>query len=69
MDAWQLSMAVGLSASTLLSAVLWLRARRRYFAQRSAFRWVAPPAIRFGWVAIVAPLVEVWILYMGGFWA
>lgn len=67
-NTWQWSMALGLGASSIASAVMWRRACKR-FSKQAFFKTAPPPAIRFGWTAAVAPLVEAWVLWMGGFWA
>lgn len=67
MNTWQWSMALGLSASTVFSTVLYFKALKQ-FRRQAFFRASPPPVIRFGWFAIVAPIVEAWVLFMGGFW-
>jgi hypothetical protein len=66
-NTWQLSMALGLCASTAFSGVLYGRAVRA-FKRSMFFRNNPPVAIRFGWLAIIAPSIEAWVLYKGGFW-
>lgn len=68
MNTWQLTMAVGLTFSTVVALAIWWRTFR---LTRFALPFMAPAArllVQHGYAVALIPLSEAWVLWMGGFW-
>jgi hypothetical protein len=68
MNIWQLSMAAGLTGSTIAGAVMGTVARRRSAPVARFLPPVARFAMQHAYLVALVPLSEAFVLWMGKWW-